>query len=249
MHGWPEPHVPSPASSSPLMERRLRRAIPIMSGLALVLALAALARTPGPATAAGSAPTCHGKPATYVGTNGADGIGSQRFLGHDPVLALRGGDDHVTPTYFSGTLTVCGGTGRDKISIYADANASSYMLDGGPGRDFVGNTDDVDYSELGPMTIVGGPGRDHLRGANARDRIVGGPGDDRAFGLNGGDNMAGGPGDDFLAGLGNGDHLRGGAGDDKLDGDSRYFPKGRDVADGGSGEDRCKAEVKHNCER
>lgn len=99
------------------------------------------------------------------------------------------------------------------------------------------------------MTILGGSGDDHLRGANDRDRLVGGSGDDRAFGLGHDDRLVGGAGDDALFGLGSDDTLLGGDGEDILDGDSRYYTRGEDFADGGADSDRCMAELKRNCER
>lgn len=218
------------------------------------LALTALALTaPSAAKAeAGGGPTCHGKPATYVGTAGDDRVDDDAKLGRNPVLVLGGGDDRLRLGYGDSNirdLVICAGAGNDYITVYESVSASSYLLDGGSGSDWVGNADDTDFSSLEPMTIIGGSGDDHLRGANDVDRLIGGTGDDRAFGLGRADRIVGGDGDDALFGLGSGDTLLGGAGEDILEGDSEYFTRGEDVADGGADSDRCEAEIKRNCER
>jgi Ca2+-binding RTX toxin-like protein len=75
-----------------------------------------------------------------------------------------------------------------------------------------------------PVTMRGGPGRDHLIGGMAPDKLIGGAGADRLIGGPGGDLLAGGPGNDVLVG---------GPGDDIL----LSGPGINDVVRGGSGED------------
>lgn len=222
---------------------------------ALALAAAAVALGTGSAGAdeARAGATCHGQVATYVGTAGDDLVTDERVnLGRNPVIVLGAGDDQLE--LGSGgraihDLVVCAGSGADDVTVYESVGAHSYLLDGGPGSDWIGNADDTDFSDLRPMTVLGGSGDDHLRGANSADRLVGGSGDDRAFGLAAEDRISGGSGDDALFGLGSGDTLLGGDGEDILDGDNPYFTGGRDIADGGADSDRCEAEVKRNCER
>jgi hypothetical protein len=90
-------------------------------------------------------------------------------------------------------------------------------------------------------TIVGGPGRDVLKGTPGNDVICGFGGDDRIAG-NGGndviaggdgnDGLSGGPGNDRILGEGGNDRLRGGDGADLLIGG-----RGRDALFGGRGND------------
>jgi len=76
---------------------------------------------------------------------------------------------------------------------------------------------------LVPATLRGGPGKDHMRGGGAADKLVGGPGDDQLYGHGGNDWLFGGSG---------GDLLYGGAGDDRLEGGP-----GSDYLHGGAGND------------
>jgi Ca2+-binding RTX toxin-like protein len=211
----------------------------------------------GPATAAESepVPTCHGKPATYVGTSGRDVVRDDKPnkpLGQNPVLVLRGGNDLVELSGSYGNLrhvTICAGPGRDRIKIYEGALAKTYLIDGGAGEDWLGNADSKDFSDVSGMKVIGGGGDDVLRGGNLPDHLIGGGGDDRLEGGNGPDRLVGGAGEDRLLGQGHDDRMLGGRGNDTLIGDSRFYPSGRDTANGGNGIDRCKAEVKRNCER
>jgi uncharacterized delta-60 repeat protein len=100
-------------------------------------------------------PRCAGKPATIVGTPGADTL---RGTAKADVIVALGGDDRVRAAG-RGDL-VCGGAGRDRLSGGAGAD----RLLGGPGRD----------------VLSGGAGRDRLDGGAQRDRCIGGPGRDRS---------------------------------------------------------------------
>lgn len=231
------------------MRTDFRRAL--LSATAAGCAIAA-ATGAGPASAAGA--SCHGEPATYVGTSGDDRLdASDARFGRNPVIVLGGGNDLLdlgSSDRRMGKLVICGGRGDDEVAVFESTGADAYLIDGGPGSDYIGNADDPDFSEeVSPMTILGGSGDDHLRGGNQRDRLVGGPGDDRAFGLGHDDRLVGGSGDDALFGLGSDDTLLGGGGDDILDGDSPFYRGGEDTADGGADSDRCMAELKVDCER
>ena len=107
------------------------------------------ARTPPPL------PVCAGKPATIVGTPGADRL---RGTAKADVIVALGGDDRVR-SLGRGDV-VCGGAGRDRL----DGGAGADRLLGGPGRD----------------VLTGGAGRDRLDGGAGRDRCTGGPGRDRS---------------------------------------------------------------------
>ena len=102
-------------------------------------------------------PRCAGKPATIIGTPGADTLRGTRRA--DVIVAL-GGADRVLAAGRGDV--VCGGAGRDRLSGGAGAD----RLLGGAGRD----------------VLSGGAGRDRLEGGAARDRCLGGPGRDRSRG-------------------------------------------------------------------
>lgn len=177
--------------------------------------------------------SCHGQPATVVGSNRSDTYLDQedsdnpnpRLRNHD-VVVLGGGRDTV---YLSGeatSLTICGGSGNDRL-IVNGANFGKDYFYGQSGDDTLGNGADPD--ELQPkawMTLSGGPGRDALYGSFLRDRLLGDGGNDIAEGGEGPDRF----------GMG--------SGDDRADGQ-----EGKDEIDGGTGNDRCRAEIKRRCER
>lgn len=84
----------------------------------------------------------------------------------------------------------------------------------------------------GDDSIIGGEGKDWLRGEGGADRIQGLGGDDILQGGDGADRLEGGAGDDYLGGEVGNDLLFGGAGADRLEGHA-----GNDSLDGGSGAD------------
>jgi uncharacterized repeat protein (TIGR01451 family) len=98
-------------------------------------------------------PTCGGREATIVGTDGNDVLtGTDK---RDVIVALRG-DDQVRA--LGGRDLVCGFGGSDRLKGQADGDE----LRGGGGDDRLG----------------GGAGDDLLRGGTGRDRCRGGPGAD-----------------------------------------------------------------------
>ncbi|MDX6584227.1 MAG: hypothetical protein QOI10_3411 [Solirubrobacterales bacterium] len=101
-------------------------------------------------------------------------------------------------------------------------------------------------------TVGGTPGNDTLTGTEGDDVIRAGDGDDTINALGGDDVICAGPGDDTTsAGAGN-DRVRSGSGNDDSngdDGDDDMRGQGNnDVADGGTGVDRCLFESHQNCE-
>lgn len=77
----------------------------------------------------------------------------------------------------------------------------------------------------GPLTLLGGPGRDIVTGGPADDRLFGGAGDDQLFGEGGNDlivsgtgqdRLHGGAGDDLIIATGARSAIRGGAGADSV---------------------------------
>jgi len=81
--------------------------------------------------------------------------------------------------------------------------------------------------------VLGGSGRDDLRGTPVRDNIRGGKGDDEIRGEGGNDRLRGGPGEDEIRGGPGDDRIRGQAGDDAL----LRGNAGDDEINGGPGRD------------
>lgn len=118
-----------------------------------------------------SAPTCGGRPATIVGTSGADVLTGS--AGDDVILA-RAGSDRIRS--FGGRDLICAGAGNDVVK--AGARADKVLA--GPGAD----------------RVLGGGGGDRLRGGRGPDRLRGGRGADLLAGGAGIDRCSGGPGPD-----------------------------------------------------
>jgi Ca2+-binding RTX toxin-like protein len=138
-------------------------------------------------------PTCLGRYATIVGTEGADAISGTP--GPD-VISARGGDDIVDGG--GGADLICGDDGRDRLM-------------GHDGKDrFLGGS--------GGDVILGGNGADASKGESGNDKVDGGRGNDMLYGQQKRDTLAGGKGNDLLQGGPGRDKLRGGPGHDKLRG-------------------------------
>jgi uncharacterized repeat protein (TIGR01451 family) len=107
-------------------------------------------------------PSCGGKAATIVGTEGDDTIvGTEQR----DVIAVLGGNDVVQGLH--GKDIICGGAGDDTIKGKADDD----LLKGGSGND----------------VIRGGGGNDSLRGGGGNDQLFGGGGNDTCRGGGGSD--------------------------------------------------------------
>jgi Ca2+-binding RTX toxin-like protein len=140
-----------------------------------------------------------------------------------------------------------GGGGKDTLDFAA--RTAGVRVDLGHGStadgDIIAGFERVQGGS-GPDTLLGGPAADTLRGGDGKDRLRGAGGDDILLGSDGSDRLEGDKGDDYLYGENHGDRLYGGAGDDDLVGDDEneddlYEPPvfyGRDVLDGGAGNDR-----------
>jgi Ca2+-binding RTX toxin-like protein len=211
--------------------------------LADVFAIAATAAVNDPI------PSCRGKPATIVGTDGNDTI---EGTAERDVIWAGLGDDAVRGGL--GSDLVCGGPGSD----FVDGGRGNDLIDGG-----VGDGDRV-IGGLGDDTVLGGPGdRDEVAGYLGIDVVNGGPGDeDLVHGDYGYDLMYGGKGRGDIAsfatavsgGGGAGvrvslaDHRARGDGHDKLAGfeslegsafdDELIGSKSNNLIDGGPGDDR-----------
>jgi Ca2+-binding RTX toxin-like protein len=160
-------------------------------------------------------PTCFGRPATIIGTEGNDIL---RGTPGDDVIVGLGGNDVISG--FDGDDLICGGAGNDLIR----GNAGNDKLSGDEGNDTL-------VGGIGDDLIEGGAGNDLISGEDGNDQIRGGEGDDSLSGGNGDDLIEGGAGRDFAIGGSGNDLVRGNEGDDflsVLDG-----IRGNDLVDGG----------------
>ena len=184
-----------------------------------VIAIAATGLLPMPATAQ-TAPTCFGKAATIVGTEGDDTLygttGTDVFAALDGTDTVRGWQEDPDATWpYPPTLPdemdyICGGSNADE----GGGGDPDENLWGGYGRD----------------RIAGGGGADRLLGGISNDVLEGGSGNDYIYGEGGHDRLFGGGTSEPYA-----NNLIGGAGDDYLEGRLGV----RDRFFGGSGYDRC----------
>ncbi|MFH9613172.1 calcium-binding protein [Streptomyces pratensis] len=140
-------------------------------------------------------------------------------------VLLSDGDDTIA-AFTPGMNTVSGGTGDDELH----AHTARTVL-GDAGDDMV----------MGPATLHGGDGMDHLMGDSENQRMWGGRGDDMIEGYGGDDTVYAGPGDDHVMGGDGRDILLGGSGDDMVHGeggdDYVWGGTGKDDLDGGDGRD------------
>jgi Ca2+-binding RTX toxin-like protein len=113
--------------------------------------------TQPPVTQPPTAPTCDGKDATIVGTNGVDNLKGTK--GADVIVSL-GGNDKVNAK--GGNDTVCGGDGKDHVV-------------GGPGND-------DEFGEGGSDHLIGNKGSDDLNGGPGNDKCLGGAGNNSESG-------------------------------------------------------------------
>jgi hypothetical protein len=227
-----------------------------VAAVVLVLAVAGVS----PATALEA--SCHGRPATLIGTDGPDLLVGTPG---DDVIVGGGGRDVVRGG--GGNDVVCGGGGDDRLiggpgDDLLDGGAGDDVLRGGDGNDvLIGlGGDDRLFGDAGADLLDGGPGGDAALGGPDPDTLLGGAGDDRLSGQggddrieghDGNDRMLGGAGADFLAGAAGIDHLGGGPGADRLlqgegggtlvgggGGDLLMGSPGPDTVVGGPGDDR-----------
>lgn len=215
---------------------------------------------------------CQGRPATILGTAGADVIVGT--AGPD-VIAARGGADQIDGG--SGDDLICGGPGDDRVTggfgrdviyggtgddrleggigddrLWGEADADS--LDGGEGADLLdgGAGDDRLAGGAGDDVMAAGAGNDFVVAGDGHDVAGGGTGDDLLLGGGGADRLFGGPGDDLLLGGEQDDGLFGGPGDDLIWGgdgnDELQGGGGRDRLTGGPGRDACLSDSSRFCQ-
>jgi Ca2+-binding RTX toxin-like protein len=132
------------------------------------MTLVALTPLVGSSVAATATPSCEGRPATILGTQGADSLDGT--AGNDVIVGL-GGDDVIHG--LGGSDAICGGPGDDIAS-------------GGPGGDGLDGGFGNDVLRCGPGHdggANGGPGNDSLYGEKGgRTDLYPGPGDDLVVG-------------------------------------------------------------------
>jgi Ca2+-binding RTX toxin-like protein len=175
-----------------------------------------------------------------------------------------GEEIEISATGEGGVLTLVGYPGRDEFQLrggsgdtsprdQANLNAAQekvddlddlafegfgrVAVDAKGGRDKVVNEAESPYS--GPLTLVGGGGRDLLIAGPASDRLLGGSGNDVLRGRGRGDRLVGDDGEDVLGGGGGNDVLRS-SGDGESD--NLLCGPGRDraVADGFDSRTACE---------
>jgi Ca2+-binding RTX toxin-like protein len=199
--------------------------------VALSLVPLALVAAASPASAARS---CHGQPATIVGTKGDDNL---RGTSGDDVIVGLGGDDVIKG--LGGNDAICGSDGDDQLL----GGGGDDALDAGEGNDTVNAAGGADlvFGDEGADTLDGGKGIDELNFARADhgvtvdlirqtgkglgsdtiagfETVVGSQFDDKVSGGQDPVTLLGGPGNDTLVGGRGNDVIEGGDGDDTLDG-------------------------------
>lgn len=141
---------------------RTRPTVVLLIGALLTLTSTLLA----PAVGAQGTPTCAGRPATIVGTEGADLL--QGTAGVD-VIVGNGGDDRILAG--GGNDVICGNAGAD----YVQGGDGADLIIGGYGNDrLIGSNGNDDIrGGFGDDYISGKAGADRIRGDQGADRIAG----------------------------------------------------------------------------
>jgi hypothetical protein len=220
------------------------------------LAVIAMAATLAAAPPAGARhrPTCFGKAATIVGTNGPNHISGTPHK--DVIVALGGRDVIKAPKgpKNKGNDVICAGGGND----YVKGGTDDEKISGGPGKDYIesGNGNDLVVGDNANMSgdESGPTGRDHLDTSGGIDFVVGdnyargnasGASPDFVTTSKSGDTIIGDDasfGDGDATGHADDPHLAGASGDDRVIGDSFTVSGiaaggGNDEVDGGPGAD------------
>jgi Ca2+-binding RTX toxin-like protein len=230
-HRLPTPGVSGATARLLRIERQSLRRAELWKGIEASRRLVQPGRTSisGQHLLAGPPPTCDGRLATMVGTNGNDVI--KGTPGRDVIVGL-GGDDQISG--LAQDDIICGGPGDDVIWGGA-GNDLSYggdghdLIDAGPGNDTSdggpGDRDGATFwdasAPISASLVTGaaaGAGSDsltnmeELHGGNFNDTLTGDAGRNTLFGLDGNDVLNGGDGNDTLSGGEGNDVMDGGAG-------------------------------------
>lgn len=174
-------------------------------------------------------PTCFGRRATLVGTDGADtlvgtpegdvivaGAGNDVIRGRGGVdfVCAGDGDDDISGGPNPGVFTLTKDPPRgDRLSgeegndrIFDDGDGFRDRLRGGPGDDVL-RTGHLGYAES--RTVEGGPGADRIVSASTDAVLYGGPGPDHVTSRGHNDFVAGEQGPDVVTLEGSGDTMLG----------------------------------------
>jgi Ca2+-binding RTX toxin-like protein len=175
--------------------------------LAVLAGIATVMVTAAPAAAGG--PTCDGRPATHVLSNGNDDLSTG--LGNQVVVARDGQDSISTGP---GRDRVCAGPGNDLVD--GETGSDPYLA-GGANRDAVYGYNGDDRIEGGTEDDCGPtsgrcPAADFQGASTIDPGLYGGGGEDSIFGGDGRDDLFGEGGDDDLFGEDGVDYLNGGEG-------------------------------------
>jgi len=171
-------------------------------------------------------PTCLGKPATIVGTDGNDTLTGTS--GDDVIVGL-GGDDVITSGGSDNFDLICGGDGNDVVIVTQGSGLFDFggaVVSGDAGDDRIQNSSDnlvvADYeSSPEPVTVDLGAGTENGWGNDTLvnvDAVDASPFDDVLKGSNGTNALYGEAGNDTISGLRGTDYIGGGPGNDKIDG-------------------------------
>jgi peptidoglycan hydrolase-like protein with peptidoglycan-binding domain len=135
-------------------------------GILGIVILMAMAMAPAPIAAA-TQPTCDGRTATWVGTEGDDTFTDT--VGTNDVIVALGGSDRIDVG--AGDDVVCAGGGDDVV--YGGSGADRIFGEGG--NDFL-------YGGGGNDAIWGGDGDDVIEGNSGSDQLFGEAGNDELWG-------------------------------------------------------------------
>lgn len=186
-----------------------------------------------------------------TGGAGDDLVGAHQYGAHIVPVDLDGGPGTDIAAIW--TTVPFGSTEPDEL--WFDLSTSTW---GTPSRGTLGSVEGEQLSaEAHQLTIAGSSESDVVEFSADRATVSAGLGDDIIFVApytHGAEMLVrGGPGDDQLTGARAVSRFYGGSGDDVLTGDRADDDlrggTGSDEIDGGDGLDRCRAEVKVNCER
>ncbi|MEO3756032.1 hypothetical protein [Streptomyces sp. B6B3] len=133
-----------------------------------------------------------------------------------------GNDTLVVSGNVSGTATVHGGSGDDRIGaggeLHGDEGDDELVGYWGPDLLYGGDGDDRVEAGDGDDAVHGGRGHDDILAGLGDDLVHGNSGEDHVAGGKGGDQLSGGPDPDVIYGNSGDDHIRGGGGEDDLSG-------------------------------
>lgn len=156
------------------------------------------------------------------------------------------GNDHINVDDGLGLVSIDGGDGNDRITIWPSSSTSEgrASIFGGNGNDEItaGSGKDSVNGAAGNDAIIAGGGDDLVIGGTENDTLTGGAGKDKMYGGDGNDRLRGNGGNDVIYGDAGSDRLYGGNQNDYLDAgahtDRAWGEAGNDILIGGSSNDK-----------